>query len=831
MLSVAAIVLGTAVVAGTLVLTDMLHNAYDGILRGTVADINVEPAAQAGGAIDIDMELDAAVVSSVAAVDGVAQAHGKVVVFDAYLLDANGAVMTTGAPGIGANWITAPAYGGQAGLSLTAGRSPAGPDEVVIDPTSLTKGRYALGDRISIVTAGPRGVVKPVIVGTGLYGAARSAGGSTYAFFDTGTAQDLFLGGRDTFNGIWVTVDPGADPAHVAQGVQAVLPHGFSAKAGADAAAELQSTLSSSLSFVTAFLLIFAAVALLVGGFLIVNTFTIVLAQRAHELALFRAVGATRSQLFWSVIFEGAVLAVFGSTLGVLLGYLLAFGIRGGLGQIGFDVSDAGMPLTARTVVVTGLVGVVCTLVACLRPARRASKVAPVVAMADPAAAEGGLGKRRAVGLVVVAGGAALLLVGAITELGARLFLVGLGAFALLLGVAALSPLLGAPLVWVLGRLGAALFGAAGHLAEVNAVRHPRRTAATASALMVGIALITAVGTIAAVTKASTDAAIEDAMRSDFVIQRADGSPFSPAVADAVAGVDGVEAVHRIRYLTASINGAVRPLGALSPASVDRVVTQRLTAGSLDQFSVGAVLLEEALADQAGLRVGDALPATVNGQDIRLRVAGIFASNPRASLAASILTTLDTFQLVGARQVDSVVAVEARPQANLAAVRAGLQQAVAAIPLVAVADRAEYAKAQAASVDRVLGVMYGLLALSVVIALLGIVNTLSLSILERTREIGLLRAVGLERGQVRRMVIVESLIIAMLGASLGLVLGLVFALAVQRALVDQGLTVFAWPWGQVVSALVVAVAVGLLASLVPAARASRVDVLRAMEAL
>ena len=829
LLSTLAIVLGTAFVGGSFTFTDMLNSAFQGIVSGASADVNVQPKNSFDAMAVTDATLTPQVVAKVKEVEGVQDAYGTVGANDAYLLGKNGKPMTMGAPGVATNYLDAPAAGGQQGLVMKSGHAPNGPNEVVIDPGSLEKLGAQLGDTVKIYTSGKQGVISKTIVGTALYGSKGSTGGATYAIFDTATAQQLFLDGKDAYQGIWVVTKPGADPKTVADAVAKALPSGWEAMTGKEIGEKLNEMMASGLKFITYMLLVFAGIALLVGSFLIVNTFTILVAQRARELALFRSIGASRSQVRTSVLIEAVVLGLVGSTLGLLLGFALAFGISRLFGNIGLDISGAAMRLTPEAVIWTYAVGMIVTLVAAMVPAIRASRVPPVAAMSgDFASGQSGLGWRAGLGGALTAVGAATLLYGLFGNPSFnRLYAIGGGAIAVLLGAAAVSPILGAPVIWLLGRLNMGLFGATGRLAEVNSARNPRRTAITASALMVGLALVTALGLVASSVNASTTKAISANMRSDYVVQSMNGMPFSPAIGDDMAKVSGVDQVYRLRFTPAQVEGQTAYLGAMTPASFDKILKQSVAAGSLSDFRKNTVLVRDEYAKEKGWSVGKTLTSQINNQDVPLTVAGTFTMERSASLG-NVLTTIDTLDAVGMRTMDSFLAIDLKPGADKAAVQTQLDKLVEPLPLVSVQDQKAYADAQAGQINMVLYIFYALLGLAIVIAIFGIINTLGLSIIERTREIGLLRAVGLNKGQVRRMIVLESTTISLLGAALGIGLGLLFGFALQRAMADQGLTELALPWPQIAISVVVALVVGVLAGLWPAVRATNLDVLKAI---
>ncbi|GAB77921.1 putative ABC transport system permease protein [Austwickia chelonae] len=832
MLSTVAIVLGTAFVAGSYIFTDMLDSAFKGVISGAVADVNVQPkgmddTAAMGG---INRSLTAADVEKVRRVEGVQSAYGNITdPMSTYVLDKKGKPMTMGAPSMGFNFVDAPAMGGQPGLIVKSGRAPKGEGEVMIDPQSLQKGGYALGDKVKIITSGKLGTIEPTVVGTGIYGAKGSTGGATYAIFDTPFAQKIYLDGADAYHGVWVTTTPGTDAKQVADRMSGIMPDGFEAKSGKEVSDKMNELMAQQMGFMKNFLLIFASIALLVGSFLIFNTFSILVAQRGREMALMRAMGASRAQITLSVFFEAVVMGVIGSLGGLLLGFALAFGISQLFGTVGLDLAGAGMHLTVPTLIATFSVGILVTLVAAMAPAVRAGRVPPVAAMSgDMMTGKTGLGWRAVGGGIVLAVGVTLFLVGLFKgSLDNRVQILGGGALLTFFGVAALSPILGAPAIWLIGRLNKAVYGAVGRLAEVNSARNPRRTAVTASALMIGLALVTSLGTLGASMKASTHDAVVKALRGDFVTRSVTQMPFTGAVGDGMERVSGVSAVHRVAHAPGKWEGERSYFGAIDPSSFDKIIKQTMVQGNLSDFRGQAVLLHEDEAKTLGAKVGNRVTVNLNGRDIPVTLAGLFVTEKNTGIGNRLLTR-DTMKAAGLPLQDSLLTVDVADGADKAKVRADLEKVVADIPMVTLSDQGEYAKAQTASIDQLLYLLYALLGLAIVIAVFGIVNTLGLSIIERTREIGLLRAVGVNKGQIRTMITLESITIALLGSMLGIGLGLAFGFGIQRALASQGLGQLVLPWAQIGISLVVALVVGILAGLWPAMRANKLDVLKAI---
>jgi putative ABC transport system permease protein len=475
-------------------------------------------------------------------------------------------------------------------------------------------------------------------------------------------------------------------------------------------------------------------------------------------------------------------------------------------------------------------VGVVVTLLAAYLPARRAARTPPVAAMRDDhVAVEKSLRRRTAAGAVLAALGIAALVGGGLTDDGSdAASLVGIGSVALVLAAIALSPVLARPFVRVVGAVLPRIWGTTGHLARENALRNPRRTAATASALMVGLALVSAFTVIGASTNASIDKLVGSALSADFVVSTAVGQPFTPEVADDLRAVDGVEAVMQERFGAAQFDGTESFFAAVDPATLDRTLQLDYAAGGTDGLEDDGLLVDEPTAESRGLSVGDVVPTVLpTGDRVDLTVGGVFATN---QAVGPYVMSLETHTATGGIPLDRYVYVDVDDDADLAAVRSDLTEAVGAYPVVDLKDQEEFAEEQRGQVAQLLLLINALLVLSVIIAVLGIVNTLALSVIERTREIGLLRAVGLSRSQLRRMVRLESVVISVYGAALGLVLGTVFGVSLARALAGQGIEVLVVPGARLAAFLLVGAVIGVLAAVWPARRAARLKVLDAIAA-
>lgn len=825
LMSAVAVILGVAFVAGSFIFTDTLSKSFDGLMTSTVGDVVVRPAGS-GDDMGSTATIPGSLVTELAGVPGAAQADGNITDFTTFVVGTNGKLIGgQGAPGMGVNYADSPSANGETPFTLTSGAWPQQPGEVVLDERTAETAGYAIGDTIQVITAGAEAQVTPKLVG--LFEAKGSLLGASISVWSTPQAQELYLGGQDVYNDIWVTRDGSTSQEELRDAVAAVLPSGLEAVTGDAAAEQAQTEVQEGLSFFTYFLLIFAAVALVVGTFIIVNTFSILVAQRMKELALFRAIGASRRQVARSVMLEAFLVGLVGATLGLGLGIVLAFGIRALFSTFGLDLSGTALAVEPRTIIAAYAVGIVVTLLAAYLPARKAGQVPPVAAMRDDVTlAETSMHRRVVVGTALAVAGAVAMGVGLFADVPRAIVWVGGGILGVLLGIAATSPVVGKPLILGMGAIYRRLFGSVGVMAEENALRNPRRTAATASALMIGVTLVSMMAVFGASAKASISDEIEANFKADFMISNAIGQDFSPSIADDVAALPDIETVSRVRWGMGTVDGEDQWVAAIDPGSYERVAALEFTSGSAADLAGEAIALSTDAASDLGVAVGDTVPVALQGEPFDARVAGIF--EPEATAPSTYLVGLDTWAGNGGRAADAQVYVLAREGADAAAVQSSLDALVADLPTVSVKDVQEYADEQAAPINQMLMIIYALLGLAVIIAILGIINTLALSVIERTREIGLLRAVGLSRSQLRSMLRLESVVIAILGAVLGIVLGVLFGVAVQRALSDDGFTALRIPWVQLALFLVLAGLVGVLASVWPGRRAAKLPILQAI---
>ncbi|GIU96499.1 MAG: ABC transporter substrate-binding protein [Actinomycetota bacterium] len=827
LLTAGSIVLGVGFVAGTYVLTDTMNAAFEELFARAAsgADLVVRSrqafediaAGPGTGATEERRPIPEALLEEIASVPGVEIAAGDVSGAASIVdPDSDEVLGGLGPPTIGTNWTAL----ADAVLTVREGRPPDGPGEVAIDAGSARTGEIGIGDRVPILTGTGREVFE--VVGILGFGPADNLGGATLAVFDTETAQRL-LDKEGVYDTITVKAEEDVDPVALRAAIQARLPKGLETVSSTDVADENAQALREGLGFFRTALLVFAAVALFVGGFLILNTFSIIVAQRTRELALLRTLGATRAQVLGSVVVEAAIVGVLASAVGVGAGVGIAIGLRGLLGAFGIDLPTTAIQLEPRTVVVSIAVGLGVTILAAVLPARHAARVAPLQALRDTAAeASGSLARRALLGGAAALAGVGALAVGLFGSPSNPAVVVGVGAALTFAGVAVWSPFLARP---VAGALGAPFErrSVPARLGRENARRNPRRTAATASALMIGLGLVSMVAILAASLKASLDEALRKTLKADLTLSTTSFTPFSPAVARRVAALPEVGAVGTFRQAGFKVDGDTSFLTGLDPSTVEAVTSLGVSAGSLADLRGDAIAVASDVATERGWSVGDRVPAAFPSVGERpLRIVAIYDED---RLVGDYVVPLETYEDLYVEQLDAFVLVRAAEGVATDEARRAVEAAVVGFPNVDVQDQAAFREKQAAFIDQLLGLVTALLMMAIVIALFGIVNTLGLSIYERTRELGLLRAVGMSRAQVRRMIRWEAVIIAVFGALLGLAVGIGFGWALRRALEPEGVTRLALPAAQLGAYLAAAALAGVLAAVWPARRASRLDVL------
>ncbi len=814
-LTVLSVVLGTAFIAASFIFTDMLGRSFDDIVRvgSDGVDTQVLPSTELSPGVPLEL------VDTISSLDGVraveAGVSGPVT-----LVGADGKAVDSGAaPSEGFAFVNGPGAVSDAG-EITAGRAPRVDDEVVLNVSAADKAGLAVGDPTEVVLLG--GGLRDVEV-VGLYDTpSAGVGGYIGVGFTPEQATELLTDGAHAAT-IVVAGEEGVSEQVLTDRVAAVLPDGLRARTGTELRDESKSMFQQGLSFVTAFLSAFGVIALVVGSFIIANTFSMVVAQRSRELALLRAVGASRGQVTRSVAAEALVVGVLGSALGVLSGLGLAFGLTRLLSAVGSGIPVSGMQLDVRTVAVTLGVGVAITMLAAMLPARRAGRVAPVEAMrGEFATPSTNHATRLAIGGMTLLAGAALTVMGVLDD--SPLWL-GLGFLGVAVTVVVLSPVVAPGVFRVVGVALTRPFGSIGRMAQGNASRNPRRTAATAFSLALGLALVTAFAVIGASAKGSLTDITNAGMKWDYVVNGAEGQPIPNAAGEAVADVPGVDTASIT--LAPAMVGDEASYGLALTGDLNRVVDLDVVDGT-GSLTPTTILATQDSADRYGWQVGDTVILDSPGRgSIALTLSGVYESEYFAPWLVDG-TTLDTLVAEQNQQMLQTFVVDTGNAGT--ALQDDLEAAVAPFRIATVDDREGFTAGLMQQVDILLGVLYGLLALAVVISVLGIVNTLGLSVVERRREIGMLRAVGMLRSQVRRALYVESVLISVYGALVGLALGVGFGYLFARGLVDDGLTVTVVPWVQALLFLVVAAAVGVLAALWPGHRAARTRPLEAIAA-
>jgi putative ABC transport system permease protein len=820
------VMLGVSFVSGTYVLTDTITNVFNDIFSDAYSsvDVNVRTASELSTVEVARPPVPDTLLETVAAVPGVADAQGDIFGTGVMIIGPDGErVGNKFAPALATSWSTNDTM---TPLELREGRKPSAAGEVAIDAQSFADGDFRLGQQITLVTAsGPRSFE---LVGVAGFGRASNLAGATLSIFDLPTAQ-VVLEREGLYDSINVKAESGISDDALQDRIQAALPSGYEAITSQQLTNESDEAVGDALAFFKTFLLVFAFIALFVGAFIIYNTFGIVVTQRTRELALLRALGAGRGQVVASVIAESALLGIVASVLGLGIGLLIAAGLKAMLAGFGFDVPSGGLVLLPRTVIVALVGGAAVTLVSAIAPAIRASRVPPVAAMHDVVISRRAAGVRRnVIGLVLAVVGIALVLSG----LGSgALSSVGLGALATFVGVAMLAPMFARPVASALGVPVARTRGPSGRLARQNAMRSARRTAATASALMIGTALMGGSLILSSSVTESVERAVSGGALADLVVRSDGEQAFSPALATEVADVPGVRAVERYRTGVFKVGDATKSLtatnaSALDVSNPDAMLDIDVRDGDITQLHGDAIAVRRKVADDKGWSVGTTFTATFPSGARDVRIVALYDEN---ALTGDYIIGLDAYDDSFAENADFLVLLTVDDTADLADVQMAVQQvADTSYPGLKVQDRDQYIGDVKAQVNQFLGLITALLALAIIIALLGVLITMLLAVFERTREIGLLRAVGMGRRQVRAMVRWEAALVSVYGAILGLLLGVFFGVALTRALRDQGVGHQVVP----VPALLILAAVisllGVAAAIYPARRAARLNVLDAI---
>ncbi|WP_030615546.1 ABC transporter permease [Streptomyces achromogenes] len=825
LMTVLAVMLGVAFVSGTLVFTNTLSDAYQkSFAKGfDQVDVAVQPKYQdsKGDRVGKDAELTQALLDRAAKVPGAASATGVVTGFTA----------VAGKDGelVGGDWQSAGGnYWGtkDARYPLVSGHAPHGKGEVLIDSATAKRAGFKVGDTVRLSVDGP--VLTPTVSGIFTTDDGNVAAGGSLTLFDTPTAQSLF-GKKGTYDEIDVRAAAGTSQEALKSALDKALPAQLvETTTGKQLADDQAAAIADSLSGLEKSLLVFAGIALFVGTFIIANTFTMLVAQRTRELALLRAVGASRRQVTRSVLVEAFAVGTIAGVAGLAAGIGIGAGLRSLLGSFGESVPDGPLVISPGTVVAALAVGILVTVLAAWLPARRAAKIPPVAAMSSlhAKATTKSLVLRNTLGSLFAAAGIAVILMATNMDADAAQGPMGIGAVLLIIGVFVLTPLLSRPLIAAAAPVLRA-FGVSGKLARQNSVRNPRRTAATASALMIGLTLITGMTVMAGSLQSSIDRLASSAIRADYVVSMANRGPLSPDMAKRLATADGVTASSPLRNGESRIDGGTEWLTGVDGAAIGELTDLKVTDGS---FSVGGtrIVVDEDRAEKHGWKAGSQLTAHFeDGAARRLTVAGVYEGNDMLHgiiLDNKVLTPHLT------DPADMQVMVKMADGASDAA-KDGLVKTLGTNPAVKIQDKQDISHEIGNVFTQVLNMVYGLLGMAVVVAVLGVVNTLAMSVFERAQEIGMLRAIGLDRRAVKRMVRLESLVISLFGGVLGLGLGVFFGWAAGELLATEIPTYeLQLPWGRMAVFLLLAGVIGVLAALWPARRAARLNMLSAIKA-
>ncbi|WP_255950295.1 ABC transporter permease [Streptomyces odontomachi] len=834
-LSAIAVLLSVAFVCGTLVFTDTMNTTFDKLFAVTSADVTVGPK---GAKEDEQTDsgtpdsLSAATLAKVRSVDGVQYAEGAASSVAVTVADAHNKSIgsDTGAPTIAATWTR----DDHRSMKVTSGHAPHGASQVMVDADTADKHHLKLGDTLRTITA--TGDFTAKISGIATFQVTNP--GAAIVYFDLPTAQRQLLGSTDRFTHINVVVDQGFTDAQVKKSLITALDGPYSIKTQKESADSSREQVGSFLDVMKYAMLGFAGIAFLVGIFLIINTFSMLVAQRTREIGLMRAIGSSRKQVNRSVLVEAVLLGVFGSALGVAGGVGLAVGLMKMMATMGMKLSTGDLTVKWTTPAAGLLLGIVVTVLAAYLPARRAGKVSPMAALRDAGTqADGRAGRVRAVfGVVLTAAGAVALYASAdATKSSEGSLWLGLGVVLTLIGFIIIGPLLAGVVVRVISAVVLRLFGPVGRMAERNALRNPRRTGATGAALMIGLALVACLSVVGSSMVASATEELDKSVGADFIVQSPTGQKIVPQAAKAMEATPDLDHVTHYLAVPSKVtapNGTSekQDLVAADPTYA-KDLRRETTAGTLTAaYGENAMSVGAEYAKKHHIKVGDVMTVDFTaGETARLKVAAITSDDTSLDQGAMYtnITTAQKYVPADRLPKDMIMFAQAEDGKEKQAY-AALKHALAPYPQYKVQDQTDFKKDLKDQIGQLLNLVYGLLALAIIVAVLGVVNTLALSVVERTREIGLMRAIGLSRRQLRRMIRLESVVIALFGALLGLGLGMGWGATAQKLLALEGLRTLDIPWPTIITVFIASAFVGLFAALVPAFRAGRMNVLNAI---
>ncbi|MFJ8560325.1 ABC transporter permease [Streptomyces microflavus] len=826
LMTVLAVMLGVAFVSGTLVFTDTLGNAFRNQSAKSYDDVAVAVQTHAGGRDEKTPGLDEATLEKIRGLDGVASATGRVNGF-AGVADPDGKLIGNGWSNTGANF--APGKDGKdTAYDFTQGGGPVKNGQIALDKDTASKGKYRVGDPVRVATNGP---VKEYTL-SGVFtteDGAVNAGGSL-VLFDTATAQKLYLK-PGVFQDATVTAAAGASDRKLLDEIVPLLPEEATAQTGKALADEQAKQIESGLTGLNTILLVFAGIALFVGIFLIANTFTMLVAQRTRELALMRAIGASRRQVKRSVLIEAGVVGTLASVIGFAVGLGLATGLRSGMSLLGGKIPAGPLIVSPTAVGSAFAVGILITVLAAWLPSRRAAKIAPVAAMSSvhATASVKSLVVRNSIGGFIALLGAVGIVGGAATGGVNGRYLVAAGAFFALIGIIILIPLLSRPVIALVRPSLSKLFGVSGKLASQNAVRNPRRTGATASALAIGLTLVTGISVLGVTLGQAIDKMTTDNIKADYMVSMASGDSLDESALTALSKADGVSALSPQQAAWFEVDGEYHSASGVTPGDVEKVFALKTVSGSLGTLNDGQVAVGSKTAQSNGWKTGDTLPVKFDDDKKgELTIGALYEENEFLSPFVVPKALAD--------QHSSTTRPEIREiwiKADGGASKANEQAIVDALgdnPAMSVMDRQDIRDMFGGFINTALNIMYGLLAMALLIAVLGVVNTLAMSVFERQQEIGMLRAIGLDRGRVKRMIRLEAVVISVFGAVIGVGLGVFLGWAIGRTLsADIPGYALVIPWDRLALFLALAGLVGVLASLWPARSAAKLNMLTAIK--
>ncbi|WP_236243560.1 ABC transporter permease [Streptomyces sp. CC228A] len=826
LMTVLAVMLGVAFVSGTLVFTDTLNNAFRNQTAKSYDDVAVAATSYADpDSATEEPGISEATLGRIEGLDGVASATGRVQGF-AGVPDEDGKLIGVGWSNKGSNFAPG-ADGKDPQYAFVDGGGPTGAGQIALDKATAETGGYKVGDSVRVATNGP--VKEYTLKGVFTTDDGAVTAGGSLVLFDTATAQQLFLK-PGYFGEVTVVAAAGADDGKILDAVVPLLPDNAVAQTGQALADQQAEQIEEGLGAFNQILLGFAGIALFVGVFLIANTFTMLVAQRTKEVALMRAVGASRKQITRSVLMEAAIVGLVAAAAGFALGMGLAVGLRSAMAAFDLKVPGGPLVLSATPVVAAVAVGVLITMLAAYLPGRRAAKIPPVAAMNSMHAApsQRSLVVRNTIGAIIAGLGGAVVVLGAVKGSEAGRWLIAGGAFLTLIGMIVLIPLLSRPVIALIRPLFVRLFGISGRLAGLNAVRNPRRTGATASALAIGLTLVTGLSVIGVTVGQSIDRMTTDQIKADYMVQMAGGGFLDPSALTALEKAPGVAAVSPQQAAYLELDGHFASASAVTAGALGQVLHVETVDGSMDSLAQGRIAVAEKTAKARGWKVGDTLKTVFNDDKKgELTVGAVYKDSELLSPVV-----VDT-SVVNPHDVKPYI-----PQIYVkmdggesAANEKALIGALGDNPAMTVLDKKDIRDQIGGFINMMLNIVYGLLGMALLIAVLGVVNTLAMSVFERQQEIGMLRAIGLDRRRVKRMVRLEAVVISLFGAVVGIGLGTFLGWAVgetiKGSLPDYALVL---PWGRIGIFLLLAGLVGVLAAMWPARSAARLNMLNAIKA-